>query len=124
MSPAKNSRGPLPAPRLAEDQFLQQVRDLAKLTGWKTYHTHNSQRSEPGWPDLVLASSAQRRTLFIELKAADGKVSEPQQMWLDLLAASGLETGVWRPADLPAIRAILRGRRIGAAQPDGRDRPA
>lgn len=102
-------------PKLTESQFLQQVRDLAKLTGWETYHTHNSQRSEPGWPDLVLASATQRRVLFVELKTAVGRVSTHQQKWLDLLAGCGLESAVWRPADLPEIALVLRGQRIGGA---------
>lgn len=103
----------LPAPKVTESQFLQQVRDLAKLTGWECYHTHNSQRSEPGWPDLVLASAAQRRLLFIELKTAVGRVSPHQRKWLNLLTSCGCEAAVWRPADLPQIALILRGQRIG-----------
>jgi hypothetical protein len=99
--------------RLTENQFLAQVRDLAKLTGWETYHTHNSQRSEPGWPDLVLASESQRRVLFVELKTAVGRVTKPQEKWLRILGACGMEAAVWRPADLPAIAKILQGRRIG-----------
>lgn len=94
---------------LTESQFLQQVRDLAKLTGWECYHTHNSQRSEPGWPDLVLASAAHRRVLFVELKTAVGRLSKHQQKWLGLLSACGMEAAVWRPADLPEIAKILRG---------------
>lgn len=101
---------------LRESQFLQQIRDLAKLTGWETYHTHNSQRSEPGFPDLVLGSAVQKRVLFIELKTAVGRVSKHQQKWLDLLALCGQEAAVWRPADLPEIAKILRGRRIGGAE--------
>lgn len=105
-----------PATKVTEAQFLQQVRDLAKLTGWETYHTHNSQRSEPGWPDLVLASATQQRALFIELKTAVGRVSPHQRKWLDLLTLCGLEAAIWRPADLPQIALILRGQRIGGAR--------
>lgn len=77
---------------------------LAVAHGWKIYHTHDSRRSHPGWPDLALARNG--RLLLIELKKQDGKVTPDQQAWLDELAAvmtlSGhvVQTGVWRPTDL------------------------
>ena len=42
------------AAKLTEKQWLEQVRTLAKLFGWLTYHPHQSMRSEPGYPDLTL----------------------------------------------------------------------
>ena len=88
---------------------------MARFTGWEPYHTFRSDRSEPGFPDLVLASAAQRRVLFIELKTATGRVSKHQQKWLKLLSECGQEVALWRPEDLPAITRILRGERIGGA---------
>lgn len=102
-------------PDISENQLLANVRKEAKAAGWETYHTHNSRRSESGWPDLVLGSTRQHRTLFIELKTRTGTVSKNQQKWLDLLAESGNEVAVWRPADMPEIVKILRGQRIGGA---------
>lgn len=103
-------------PDISENEFLAQIRALAKLTGWEFYHTHTSKFSEAGWPDAVLASAKQRRTLFVELKTRTGTVSKAQQKWLELLAACGHETAVWRPADMPEIAKILRGQRIGGAE--------
>jgi VRR-NUC domain len=100
-------------PDISENQFLANIRELATLTGWELYHTHDSRRSDAGWPDLVCASARQRRTLFVELKKRTGTVSAAQEKWLGLLAACGLETAVWRPADMPEITKILRGQRIG-----------
>lgn len=40
-----------------EKVFQAQVLDLAHLSGWLCYHTHNSRRSAPGFPDLVLVAA-------------------------------------------------------------------
>lgn len=99
-------------PAVTEAQLQQQVLDLAALTGWLAYHTHDSRRSQPGFPDLVLVNTRQERTIFAELKTATGRVSEAQRRWLHTLTAAGNETALWRPGDLPEIRRILQGQRI------------
>jgi hypothetical protein len=115
-TPRRNRKFAKPTvPDMSENELLANVREIAKLNGWETYHTHDSRRSDAGWPDLVLASAAQRRTLFIELKKRTGRVSDAQQKWLDLLALCGQEVAVWRPADMPEIVRVLRGQRIGSA---------
>lgn len=60
------------------------------------YHTHDSRRSEPGFPDLVLVKGT--RLIFAELKADTGRVSPAQQRWLDALGATSRAV-VWRPRD-------------------------
>ncbi len=55
-----------PAP-LSERDSLQQVKDLARLCGWRVYHTLNSRGSDPGFPDLVLPRGSS--LVFAELKA-------------------------------------------------------
>lgn len=92
---------------MSEKSLLEQVRAQAKALGFETYHTHRSERSEPGWPDLVL-SHPKGATLFRELKREGQNPTPVQQRWLDLLTASGLDAGVWRPTDLLAGRVVAQ----------------
>lgn len=100
---------------LTEAQFSSLVADVARLAGWKRYHTFNSRRSSFGFPDLVLIRSP--RLIFAELKTEVGKTTEHQDEWLDALRAlqgptKGLvQTYVWRPRDYDDITEILTGRR-------------
>jgi len=90
-----------------EDAFLHKVRQLARREGWLCYHTHRSERSEPGFPDLVLTKPG--RLIFAELKSATGKLTPFQHTWLDLLrhSVAHVEVYCWRPADYAEIVAIL-----------------
>lgn len=88
------------AKAMSEDALLAQVRRLATDLGWMTYHTHDSRRSESGFPDLVLVHPRQGRILFRELKRMTGRVSADQKTFLDALQAVGQDAGVWRPDDL------------------------
>lgn len=71
---------------------------MAHTLGWATYHTHRSTKSEPGWPDLVLAKDDV--VLFRELKTEQGALTPHQERWIGNLRAAGLDAGVWRPRDL------------------------
>jgi hypothetical protein len=97
---------PAIAAAMTEAQLPACVTDLARIRGWLVYHTHRSQHSEAGFPDLVLVGG--RRLIFAELKTERGKVTRPQQTWLDALgvvesavALEGpiVEVCLWRPAD-------------------------
>lgn len=105
---------------MSEAELLAAVRQLARLSGWMTYHTHDSRRSEAGWPDLALANVRQGRIIFAELKTATGRTTPQQDAWLAALAAAGCETAVWRPADLPEIACILRNRSTTGVRAQGR----
>ena len=92
-------------PRLTEAQFQRQVIDLAKLNGYTLiYHTHDSRRSQPGFPDLVLISEQRGRALFRELKTETGRVSPAQFSWVSGMLMAKLDVGVWRPSDLKSGR--------------------
>ena len=94
-------------PKLSEEQFQQQVVDLAKLHGYTLiYHTHDSRRSQPGFPDLVLISEHRGRALFRELKTETGRVSPAQFSWVAGMLLAKLNVGVWRPSDLKSGRII------------------
>jgi len=93
---------------MPEGTLLAEVRALAKRYGWNgVYHTHDSRKSEPGFPDLVLCDGTD--LLMYELKTNTGQLAMEQQRWLSLLAHTGrVDCGVWRPRDLAAIEERLR----------------
>jgi len=97
----------LNTPPQTEKQFQAAVVELARLTGWLCFHTLDSRRSEPGFPDLVAIRPP--RVLFIELKVEKGRLSRAQEHWLKLLRlVPCVEVFVWRPSDWPAVREVLR----------------
>jgi hypothetical protein len=89
------------------------VLELAGFYRWVSYHTYDSRRSNPGWPDLVLARPPE--LIFVELKTDRGRVRPEQQLWLDRLVACGQEVHVWRPRDLGAVHERLKARYSGSA---------
>jgi hypothetical protein len=91
-----------------ESVLLAQVRSLAALYGWRCYHTFDSRRSEPGYPDVTLVRGD--RLIFAELKTQRGRLTTVQIEWIELLRLTCAEVYVWRPADLQLIAAILRRR--------------
>ena len=72
---------------------------IADRLGWLAYHTHDSRRSEPGFPDLVLVHPVKKQLLFRELKRTKGVVSAAQTKWLVTLRSAGHDAKIWRPAD-------------------------
>lgn len=93
-------------PRLSERQFMAQVQKYAKVMGWRWYHTYRSDRSEAGFPDLVLVRRP--RVVFAEIKAQRTPVTDAQRAWLEELRACGQEAYVFRPSDWKAVEKILR----------------
>ena len=92
---------------MPEATLLANVRELARLKGWRTYHTLRSKGSEAGFPDLVMVRRG--RLIFAELKTEAGDTTAAQRTWLDDLASScrlhdrsgvvlGSEVCVWRPS--------------------------
>lgn len=101
---------------MSEKHFLQQVRSLCRLLHYECYHTYRSTRSEPGFPDLVIAGHG--RVLFAELKTERGRLTDPQQRWLNTLRECGAEVYLWRPSDWEQIVQILNERRRGTFKRD------
>jgi hypothetical protein len=94
-------------PPMTEAAFLRAVLDLAAILHWSAYHPALSKWSERGWPDLALCRPP--RLILAELKSDTGKTTVHQDRWLDMLrACPGVETYLWRPADLDDIAAALR----------------
>ena len=119
------------AERMSEAQLqrallgTQRAPGLADGSGWRGYHTHRSDRSPAGFPDLVLVKGY--RLIFAELKRQKGgKTSTAQLEWLEDLerltrlpqvhhgdcpeVPSPVEVYLWRPLDLldGTIERILR----------------
>lgn len=87
---------------MSEKRLQANVVSLAKACGWSlVYHTHDSRRSEGGFPDLIMLRGD--RGLAVELKAehdstkAERKVA--QQVWLDgFERIAGFDAYLWRPS--------------------------
>jgi len=90
---------------MTEEEWLQQVRELARLKGWLNYHTRSSRRSDPGFPDLVLVRGD--RLIFAELKREKGRLTESQRIWLEALGATDAESYIWRPSDWERVEEVL-----------------
>lgn len=91
---------------MTEKELEEAVMALAAKLGWRRAHFHRArsgktwitpQTGEPGFPDLVLVRD---RVLVVELKSAAGAFKPGQEDWLAAFAAAGVESFVWRPADL------------------------
>jgi hypothetical protein len=74
------------------------ILDLARRAGYIAYHTHDSRRSQPGFPDLCLVHRTTGDLIFAEIKSATGRLSPAQQEWLALLGKQHRAL-VWRPED-------------------------
>lgn len=89
-----------------ERDWLQLVRDYAVLMGWLVFHAHDSRRSPPGFPDLVLCR--RERLILAETKTEHGVVRADQKRWLAALEqVPGITVAVWRPSQWVEVRDAL-----------------
>lgn len=65
------------------DRLASELRRL----GLRGYHTHDSRRSSEGFPDWTIVTP--HLVLFVEQKAAGGRLSYEQAAWLWALSGSG-----------------------------------
>jgi RecB family endonuclease NucS len=102
-----NARDVLNA-NISEKEFMQQIIETAEIFHWMTYHTHDSRRSDPGFPDLVCVKPG-RPVLFVEVKAEKGRVSPIQQLWVDTIneASGDAMALVIRPRDWMVFLELL-----------------
>lgn len=86
---------------MTERMLQASIIKLCQLLGIWHYHTYDSRRSAPGFPDLMLVG---RKAIFRELKV-DGKSPTAIQSDIGLrMQRAGLSWDVWRPADLQSGR--------------------
>lgn len=91
---------------VSEREFMEQVRQLAELQGFLIYHTHDSRRSNPGFPDLFCVRNG--KALAIELKVGHNRLTTAQEEWLvQLQAVPGIETFIFRPDDWSRLEEVL-----------------
>lgn len=97
-------------PEWSEKEFQAVVIDIAKRQGWKVYHTYDSRKSAPGFPDLTMVRRGM--VIFAELKVGKNKLEPEQEDWKALLIEAAernpmLLYFVWRPSDMEMIGRIL-----------------
>jgi hypothetical protein len=94
-----------------EGDFQKDVVEAAETLGFLCYHTYRSDRSQAGFPDLVMVKPP--RVIFAELKRQKGKPKPAQEMWLAALGqcmyeGKAIEVYLWRPGDMDALLEILQ----------------
>ena len=82
---------------MSEKELQALIIELAELKGWLVYHTHDSRRSNPGFPDLCMVKW--KRVVFAELKTQKGRRTPKQIVWGESLQLSDAEYYLWRPLD-------------------------
>jgi VRR-NUC domain len=94
------------AESISEKEFMAAVIALAKRNGFMVYHTHNSRRSESGFPDLFLCRG--EKAIALELKVGKNNLTVDQANWLDAMRLAGIEAAVMRPENWATIEELLR----------------
>lgn len=109
MSDTAPARATLDA-AMTEEEWQAQVLELARAQGWLCYHTRDSRRSEPGFPDLVMVRGAQ--LIFLELKSHKGTAASVEQKeWMGRLKqVRYVHADIARPKDWPEIETALKAR--------------
>jgi hypothetical protein len=81
---------------MTEADLQRLVIELCDRLGLHHYHTFDSRRSEPGWPDLVIIGDA---IIYRELKSRAGVLTPAQRRWGSRIERAGGDWAVWRPVD-------------------------
>jgi hypothetical protein len=81
---------------VTEAELQHLVEELCARLHLAHYHTFDSRRSVPGFPDSVIVGT---EILFRELKTAEGELTTPQRRWGSRLERAGGNWAVWQPVD-------------------------
>lgn len=103
---------------ISESEFQRAVLLAAYHNQWKAAHFSRARMPSMRWatpvaadgagfPDLVLIHPGAGRLIVAELKSAGGRPTPAQVAWLEWFRAAGVPAYLWRPADWPAIVAVL-----------------
>ncbi|HWD76724.1 MAG TPA: hypothetical protein VG371_16430 [Solirubrobacteraceae bacterium] len=82
--------------KMSEAELQQLVAEACARLGLMHYHTYDSRRSDPGYPDSTIVGC---RVLFRELKSRDGVLSPEQRRWGSRIERAGGDWALWRPVD-------------------------
>ena len=83
-----------------EDDTLGQMRQVFEAMGFLTYHTYDSRRCPPGFPDLWVIGFG--KLLVLELKAGRNTTTTEQDRWLAELRAAGIDARVYHVSQWPS----------------------
>ena len=105
---------------MTEKELQATVTKALQWGNWLAYHTYDSRRSEPGFPDVVALSYRPHRMLVLELKSEKGKLTDAQAAWMArftmLSIAAGarhVRVGVLRPSHLDLVLSWIAEREWG-----------
>jgi hypothetical protein len=84
----------------SEQELQTHLIGVAESLGWMAYHTHDSRRSQAGYPDLHLIHPVRGISLFRELKSTKGRISPDQKKWAHALRLAGHDFAYWYPVDV------------------------
>ncbi len=87
---------------------MQAIIDASKHLGYRCFHTFDSRRSEPGFPDLLLLRERDGRRYVIETKTEKGPVTTEQLAWIAAFSSCGIPAMVARPNDLDTVLEMLK----------------
>lgn len=86
------------AEKMSEAELDAAIRQLCDDLDLYAYHTHDSRRCPPGFPDWIIIGG--RGMIFRECKSEHGPISREQRRVGYLLQSVRQSWGIWRPSDL------------------------
>ena len=94
---------------VSERSWQDTIIAVAKAHNWMVYHTHDSRKCTPGFPDLILVQPKTGRLVVAELKTVSGQLDAAQQLWLDAFTkvTNRPQVYIWRPGDLEEVNEVL-----------------
>lgn len=94
---------------ISEEAFQAQLETLLRLYEFDwIYHTHDSQRSERGMPDLLVVRVRDQRTVYIECKRVGERPDADQVRVMSLLHEAGAEVYLLDIRDWDFCKAVFR----------------
>ena len=88
---------PAAAAVMSEEELMTRVKRLCQDLKLLAYHTHDSRKSPPGYPDWHIVGRG--KSIFRECKTEMGRTAKEQDEWMSRLRQAGHDVDVWRPRD-------------------------